>query len=185
MHKTVNKPATLAALLLVAALFPRTIPAAGFMGPGVSSTVTSAAQALEAAQQAYDNAVTSNGRKVDSAGTQLERAQRESDTLEELQATLDDCTLTATMDGTVTALNATVGSVCSGTVATIQDVSDLTVEVTIPASSVGKLSTGMQCNITSDATGDTVACPIVIEFILLGVGLIVLPVAIRKVRKIN
>ena len=35
------------------------------------------------------------------------------------------------------------------------------------------------------ATGDTVACPMVIEFILLGVGLIVLPVAIRKVRKIN
>lgn len=48
-----------------------------------------------------------------------------------------------------------MGSVCSGTVATIQDLSSLTVEVTIPASSVSKLSTGMQCNITSDATGDT------------------------------
>lgn len=52
MHKTVSKPAMLAALLLVAALFPRTIPAAGFMGPGVSSTVTSAAQALEAEDDA-------------------------------------------------------------------------------------------------------------------------------------
>ena len=112
-------------------------------------------QALEAARQAYDNAVTSNGRKVDSAGTQLERAQRESDTLNDLQATLDDCTLTATMDGTITALNATVGSVCSGTVATIQDVDDLTVEVTIPANAVGQLAPGMQCKITSDATGST------------------------------
>ena len=56
---------------------------------------------------------------------------------------------------TITELNATVGSVCSGTVATIQDLSSLTVEVTIPASSVSKLSTGMQCSITSDATGDT------------------------------
>ena len=112
-------------------------------------------QALEDAQQKYNDAVTSNGRKVDSAGTQLERAQRESDTLTELQATLDDCTLTATMDGTITELNATVGSVCSGTVATIQDIGDLTVEVTIPANTVGQLSPGMQCKITSDATGST------------------------------
>lgn len=112
-------------------------------------------QALDAAQRAYDNAATSNARQVDSAGTQLERAQRDPDTLTDLQTSLEECTLTATMDGTITELNATVGSVCSGTVATIQDVDDLTVEVTIPASSVSKLSTGMQCNITSDATGDT------------------------------
>lgn len=113
-------------------------------------------EALDQAQQAYDDAVTSTSRQVDSAETKLEQASRTSDTLSDLQSTLNDCTLTATMDGTITELNATVGSVCSGTVATIQDVNDLTVEVTIPASSVGKLSTGMQCNITSDATGDTV-----------------------------
>lgn len=112
-------------------------------------------QALEQAQQAYDSAATSSSRQVDSAETQLEQASRTSDTLSDLQTTLENCTLTATMDGTITELNATVGSVCSGTVATIQDVEDLTVEVTIPASSVSKLSTGMQCNITSDATGDT------------------------------
>lgn len=111
-------------------------------------------EALDKAQQAYDNAVTTNSRSVDSAETKLEQASRTSDTLTDLQSTLEDCTLTATMDGTITELNATVGSVCSGTVATIQDVNDLTVEVTIPANSVGKLSTGMQCNITSDATGD-------------------------------
>ena len=112
-------------------------------------------QALEQAQQAYDSAATSSSRQVDSAETQLEQASRTSDTLSDLQSTLENCTLTATMDGTITELNATVGSVCSGTVATIQDLSSLTVEVTIPASSVSKLSTGMQCNITSDATGDT------------------------------
>ena len=112
--------------------------------------------ALDQAQQQYDNAVTTNSRNVDSAETKLEQASRTPDTLTTLQSTLEDCTLTATMDGTITELNATVGSVCSGTVATIQDVNNLTVEVTIPASSVGKLSTGMQCNITSDATGDTV-----------------------------
>lgn len=119
------------------------------------STIEQYRQALEQAQQAYDTAVTQNSRAVDSAGTKLEQASRTSDTLSDLQTTLENCTLTATMDGTITELNATVGSVCSGTVATIQDLSSLTVEVTIPASSVSKLSTGMQCNITSDATGDT------------------------------
>ena len=111
-------------------------------------------QKLETAQQQYDNAVTTNSRNVDSAETKLKQASRTPDTLTTLQSTLEDCTLTATMDGTITELNATVGSVCTGTVATIQDLDYLTVEVTIPASSVGKLSTGMQCNITSDATGD-------------------------------
>lgn len=93
---------------------------------------------------------------MDNAETKLEQSQREDDTLTSLQTALDNCTLTATMDGTITALNATVGDVCSGAVATIQDVDNLTVEVTIPASSVGKLKAGMQCNITSDATKDTV-----------------------------
>ena len=119
------------------------------------STIEQYRQALEQAQQAYDSAATSSSRQVDSAETQLEQASRTSNTLSDLQTTLENCTLTATMDGTITELNATVGSVCSGTVATIQDLSSLTVEVTIPASSVSKLSTGMQCNITSDATGDT------------------------------
>ena len=85
-------------------------------------------QALDQAQRAYDAAATNSGRQVDSAETQLEQASRPSDTLTDLQSTLEDCTLTATMDGTITELNATVGSVC----------------------------TGMQCNITSDATGDAV-----------------------------
>ena len=114
------------------------------------------AQALDKAQQSYQKAATGASRSVDNAETKLEQSQREDDTLTSLQTARDNCTLTATMDGTITALNATVGDVCSGAVATIQDVDNLTVEVTIPASSVGKLKAGMQCNITSDATEDTV-----------------------------
>ena len=113
-------------------------------------------EALDKARQSYQKAATSASRSVDNAETKLEQSQREDDTLTSLQTTLDNCTLTATMDGTITELNVTVGAVCSGAVATIQDVDNLTVEVTIPASSVGKLRTGMQCNITSDATGDSV-----------------------------
>ena len=123
--------------------------------------VDSADQQVKSAHDSYDNEknysnLTNKSQSLEDSETKLEQAQRTPDTLETLQSNLDDCTLTATMDGTVTALNATVGDVCSGTVATIQNVDDLTVEVTIPASSVGKLKTGMQCNITSDATDDTV-----------------------------
>lgn len=134
------------------------IPELGLQGFNEISSyykqIESYAKELESAQESYQKAVTSASRSIDDAETQLEQSQREDDTLTNLQTTLENCTLTATMDGTITALNATVGDVCSGTVATIQDVDYLTVEVTIPASSVGKLSTGMQCNITSDATGD-------------------------------
>ena len=60
------------------------------------------------------------------------------------------------MSGTITALDATVGSICTGTVATIQNTDALVVEVTIPSNDVPGLTTGMSCNITSDATGDDV-----------------------------
>ena len=114
------------------------------------------ADALQKAQESYQKSATNAARNVDDAATKLAQSQREDDKLTSLQTALEECTLTATMDGTITALNATVGDVCSGTVATIQDVENLTVEVTIPASSVSKLSTGMICRITSDATGDAV-----------------------------
>lgn len=136
------------------------IPELGLQGfDAISQTYNKIEQyrdALEQAQQSYQNSATNASRSVDNAETKLEQSQREDDTLTSLQTALENCTLTATMDGTITALNATVGDVCSGAVATIQDVDNLTVEVTIPASSVGKLKTGLQCNITSDATDDTV-----------------------------
>ena len=90
-------------------------------------------EALEQAQQSYQNSATSASRSVDNAETKLAQSQREDDTLTNLQTALENCTLTATMDGTITALDATVGAVCSGTVATIQDVDNLTVERTTPS----------------------------------------------------
>ena len=118
-------------------------------------------QQVKAAHDSYDQEknysnLLNKSQNVEDSATKLEQAQRTPDNLETLRSTLEDCTLTATMDGTITALNATVGSVCSGTVATIQNTDALVVDVTIPANSVPKLSTGMTCHITSDATGDAV-----------------------------
>ena len=118
-------------------------------------------QQVKAAHDSHDQEknysnLLNKSQNVEDSATKLEQAQRTPDNLETLRSTLEDCTLTATMDGTITALNATVGSVCSGTVATIQNTDALVVDVTIPANSVPKLSTGMTCHITSDATGDAI-----------------------------
>lgn len=123
------------------------------------TAVENAEQQVQSAHNSYDqeknySSLTNKVQNVEDSATKLEQTSRTPDSLKDLQDTLDECTLKATMDGTITGLNATVGSVCSGTVATIQNTSALVVEVTIPASSVSKLSTGMACRITSDATGD-------------------------------
>ena len=124
------------------------------------SQVEAAEQQVKSAHDAYDNeknysTIKTKAQTVEDAKTKLEQAKRIPDTLESLQDALEECTLTATMSGTITALDATVGSVCAGTVATIQDTEALVVEVTIPADDVPGLETGMSCLITSDATGDT------------------------------
>lgn len=125
------------------------------------SAVEQAESRVKSAHDQYDNeknysSLKSKNQQVEDAATRLEQSSRTPDTLEDLRDTLDDCTLTATMDGTVTALNATVGSACTGTVATIQNTERLTVDVTIPANSVPDVAVGMTCRITSDATGDAV-----------------------------
>ena len=123
--------------------------------------VESAETQVESAHDAYDNeknstTLTTAWQQVEDAETRLEQAKRTPDTLQTLRDTLEDCTLTATMSGTITELNATVGSACTGTVATIQNTDGLTVEVTISADDVADVKTGMECNITSDSTGDSV-----------------------------
>lgn len=122
--------------------------------------VETAEQQVKSAHDTYDNEknysnIKTKAQAVEDAETKLEQAKRIPDTLESLQDALEECTLTATMSGTITALDATVGSVCAGTVATIQNTDALVVEVTISADDVPGLETGMSCLITSDATGDT------------------------------
>ena len=112
---------------------------------------------VESADDSYDeqkdtSSLTSYEQQIEDAETQLEKAQRTPENLSNLLDILDDCTLTATMDGTVTSLNATVGSACGDVVATIQDVNDLVVEITLTANTVRDISIGMPCVITSDAT---------------------------------
>lgn len=123
----------------------------------------SAATAAETARNNAYNTYTTLGTQYASTYQTLTTASdtldssKTSDTLEDLQDQLEDCTLKAQSAGTVTALNATVGSaVTDSTVATIQDVSALKISFTVEEYDIPNVSVGLPATITSDATGDTV-----------------------------
>ena len=107
-------------------------------------------QAKTAKEQAEKHLETAS-ESLDTAKKNLDKSGS-SDTLEDLQEQLTKCTLTAETSGTVTSLNATVGSICSDTVATIQDTNALKIAVTIQEYDVPNVSIGMKARITSDAT---------------------------------
>ncbi len=123
----------------------------------------SAATAAETARNTAYNAYTTLGTQYASTYQALTTASdtldssKTSDTLEDLQDQLEECTLKAQSAGTVTALNATVGSaVTDSTVATIQDVGALKISFTVEEYDIPNVSVGLPATITSDATGDTV-----------------------------
>lgn len=127
------------------------------MTTGYQSLVQAKDQAVAAWEQAK-TAKDQAEKQLETASESLDTAKKNldksgsSDTLEDLQEQLTKCTLTAETSGTVTSLNATVGSICSDTVATIQDTNALKIAVTIQEYDVPNVSIGMKARITSDAT---------------------------------
>ncbi|MCD7797213.1 MAG: HlyD family efflux transporter periplasmic adaptor subunit [Clostridiales bacterium] len=114
------------------------------------SVYETAESALEQAKSNLEQAESS----LDQAEEELENAFT-SDTLTQFESELDECTLTALQDGTITSLNATVGSSVQGSVATIVDKDNLKVDITISEADINNVEIGMSCYITSDATDDT------------------------------
>ncbi len=124
----------------------------------LSQTYTAAQQAYSQARTMLDNdekQVTAAKDTLDNAKEALDDAST-SDTLENLQEQLDACSLTAETSGKVTSLTASVGATPSGTIATIQDTSSLKIAITIEEADINKVSLGMTCRITSDATDATI-----------------------------
>ena len=112
-----------------------------------------AAKNLESAQQAvggqlesYQNAVQSAQAGASTAVTQESIAQ--------LEKQLEDATITAPCDGTVTAVYATVGASGGGLLFVIEDLDDLVIKTTVKGYDIGKVAVGQKVAIRSDATGD-------------------------------
>lgn len=118
----------------------------------LSSAYNQAQTAYDQAKSTYENALTSAENAEDTRDKALDNYNKagESDELEELEDQLHKCTLKAQTDGKVTALNATVGSVVDGAVATIQDTSKLQISISIAEYDIENVSEGMKAIITSD-----------------------------------
>ena len=121
---------------------------------------SNADQAFSTAKQSHEAAK----QQVDTAEQQLQTAKDQLDndtvleTVEQLQEQIEDCTIRATADGTITSLNATVGSSAStagGTpLATIQNTGALKVSVNIDENDIQQMKVGQRAIIRSDSTGD-------------------------------
>ena len=127
----------------------------------LESAYTSAKNAYNEAKQMksqYKEALTQAKEQLENAKESLENAST-SDTLSELKEQLEECSLKAEQSGTVTALNATVGSGVGmdSAVATIQDLNNLQVSITIEEADINNVSLGMTCRVTTDAEDDALS----------------------------
>lgn len=147
---------------------------------GVQQTQAAAASAASAAQTTYDKAVETRDTQYRSDSISVENAQDSVNTqkLKDSAATyrtqldgylddLEDCTITAPIAGTITAMTAEIGqsagggsmgvtttsAVTSG-LFTIEDTNRLEITSSIPEYDMVNIRTGMQVQITTDALTD-------------------------------
>ncbi len=133
----------------------------------VDSQLAAYAAALDDAQTAYDNALV-NQQAVETGVRQsledqraaLSASRASSDTsvqeleIRSLEDQILDCTVTAPVSGTVTAVNVTVGAAPAGVLFVIEDTSRLEVDVAVKEYDVGAVAEGMQAVVRADALED-------------------------------
>lgn len=147
----------------------------------LESEYTTAKTAYDTVKQTYEqykDSVTQADNQLTQVKEQLDNASQ-SDTLNDLKDNLSDCNIKANQDGTITALNATVGSSVSGggsasaaavsalgsgssssggsssAIATISNLDKLKISITISEADITNAKTGLSCYITSDASDET------------------------------
>ena len=98
-------------------------------------------------QQSY-NSLQSAKIGANTKATQLE--------IENLKKDIDDTTITAGVEGTVTAVYAEVGYMGSGLLFVIEDTDDLVISTSVKEYDVGDVDVGMPVTIKSEGTGDDV-----------------------------
>lgn len=134
------------------------------------STLTALQSAVDAAQKNYDQALenlqaaqTAAQQGIDQAKQQLQSVQVTADLsstqkrLETMQQQLADCTITAPVAGTVTAVYAKEGAAAAGNAGllfVIEDTSALKIDAKVKEYDIGKVDEGMTVGITADATGE-------------------------------
>lgn len=116
----------------------------------------------EKALVALDAAKVTVEQNIAKAKSSYESAQAAADdtsdrlSLENKKDELKNKEVIAPVDGTITAVNATVGSVSESAMFVIQDLNDLIVNVDVDETEIADVAVGQKVEVTSDATGDVV-----------------------------
>lgn len=134
---------------------------------GTDNALSDYEDAVQSAKDAYDKAVTNLESTRQAVGGQLESYQNAvqsaqagastavtQESIAQLEKQLEDATITAPCDGTVTAVYATVGASGGGLLFVIEDLDDLVIKTTVKGYDIGKVAVGQRVAIRSDATGD-------------------------------
>lgn len=133
----------------------------------VDSQLASYATALNEAQIAYDNALvsqqaaeTSVRQGLEDQRAALNASRASSDTsvqeleIQSLEDQILDCTVTAPVSGTVTAVNVSEGGTPAGVLFVIEDTSRLELDLSIKEYDVGIVAEGMAATVRADALED-------------------------------
>ena len=134
---------------------------------GTDNALSDYEDAVQSAKDAYDKAAKNLESTRQAVGGQLESYQNAvqsaqagastavtQESIAQLEKQLEDATITAPCDGTVTAVYASVGAGGSGLLFVIEDLDDLVIKTTVKGYDIGKVAVGQKVAIRSDATGD-------------------------------
>ncbi len=118
-------------------------------------------EAVASAESAYKEIAKTADSAIDTAKDVIEESQYKVEdntlinTLEELDRKLDECKVTAPMDGIITSLNVAEGSMAgTDVIMTIEDSKKLKITVAIDEGDILKLKEGQKAVIKTTATGD-------------------------------
>ena len=109
----------------------------------IENTKVKAQQELDAAKSSYETAENNYNNK----------SQRIA--LEKQQSELEKCQIKASIDGTVTVVNAVIGNPGTGTLFEIENLDDMEVKASIKEVDIANVKVGQRTEIKTDATGET------------------------------
>lgn len=126
------------------------------------TTVDNDQKAYSQAQVAVEAAQVSAEKEIENDKTALDSAQAAANdqtselALEDKKKKLQDAQVVATVDGTITNVNCTVGVQAAGALFVIQDLSNLIVDADVDETDINQIAIGQKAELSTDASGSEV-----------------------------
>ncbi|WP_315070285.1 efflux RND transporter periplasmic adaptor subunit [uncultured Clostridium sp.] len=126
------------------------------------TTVDNDQKAYNQAQVAVEAAQVSAEKEIENDKTALDSAQAAANdqtselALEDKKKKLQDAQVVATVDGTITNVNCTVGVEAAGALFVIQDLSNLIVDADVDETDINQIAVGQKAELSTDASGSEV-----------------------------